>query len=440
MKTKLAIAGVLMLAGSMFITGALLPLRAERSQATSQPPRLDALAAVTPVGMGSATTSIEALKTRLVEQPNDAKAHAQLGIAYLQDARDRADPSVLPLAHEALERSLELEPRHNLEAFVGMASLSNARHDFSGSLKWSRRAIETNPYSAAGYGLLGDALFELGRVRAADAAYQDMVEVRPDVASYVRASYALQYHGRFRAAIAGMRLALQAAGPTGETPAWVRHQMGDIYAGLRDNREAARQNRIGIAVAPGYVPPTVGLAEAYMARGQLDQALTIMETVARDLPSLEYMITLGDLYRATGRDDDADGQYRKVASKLRDYRDNSVLPDADFVIFYADHGLRPAAALREAAEIYRNRPTAKTADALAWMLHSVGRNAQAWRYAREAIDSPAIDSGMLFHAGVIARSLGHDPRARALMQEALALDPAFSVLQVPIARRIAAAR
>ncbi len=437
MKTKLVSAGVLTLAGLMFITGALLPLRAERSQARSQAPSVD-VAAVTQVGSGPGTISIEALEARIDEEPRDAKAHAQLGLAYLQDARNRAAPSNLPLAHQALERSLELEPRDNLEAFVGMASLSNARHDFSGSLVWSRQAVETNPYSAAGYGLLGDALFELGRVGVADAAYQDMVEARPDVASYVRASYALQYHGRIRAAIDAMRLALQAAGPSGETAAWVRHQMGDIFAGLRDNREAARHNRIGIAIAPGYVPPTVGLAEAHIAEGELDKALAIMKTAARDLPALEYMITLGDLYRATGRTDDADRQYREVASKLRDYRDNGVQPDADFIIIYADHGLRPAAALREAMAIYRNRPTAETADSLAWMLHSVGRNAKAWRFASDAIGSPASDSAMLFHAGAIARSLGRDRRAGLLMRKALALDPSFSVVQVPIARRIAA--
>lgn len=420
----------------MFLAGALLPLRAERSKARSEIPRVDALAAVSPLG-GDARASIEALSARIEVDPDDAKLHAQLGLAYLQDARNQAAPSNLPHADEALTRSLELQPRDNLEAYVGMASLANARHDFSASLKWSRRAIATNPYNAAGYGLLGDALFELGRVRAADAAYQEMVEVRPDVASYVRVSYAHQYHRRIPAALDAMRLALQAAGPTGETAAWVRHQFGDIYAGMRNNRQAARQNRIGIAIAPDYVPPTVGLAESHIAVGRLDEAIAIMERAADELPSLEYMITLADLYRATGRDADAERQYREVGDKLREYRLGGVLPDADFIVFYADHGLRPKAALREATAIYRDRATAKTADARAWMLHSLGRDGTAWRYAREAIRSKAADSTMHFHAGVIAAARGDDRTARVLMRRALELDPAFSVVQVPIARRIA---
>jgi tetratricopeptide (TPR) repeat protein len=385
------------------------------------------------VGGGNAVAN---LVTSVASAPDNAKLHAQLGLAYLQKARNEADPSLLPRADQALKRSLELQRDDNLEAFVGMASLANARHDFSHSVKWSRRAIETNPYNASAYGLLGDAFFELGRVGAADGAYQKMVEVRPDVASYVRASYALQYHGRVRAAIDAMRLALQAAGPSGETAAWVRHQMGDIYATMRDNDEATRQNRIGISIAPGYVPPTVGLAESYIAKGRLEAAVEIMETAADELPSVEYMITLGDLYHATGRTVDAERQYREISAKLKEYRSNGVLPDADFIVFYADHGLRPAAAVREASAIYRDRRTAKTADALAWMLHSVGHDRQAWRYAREAIRSPNSDSSMLFHAGMIASSRGDD-RAIRLMRRALKLDPTFSVLQAPIARRIA---
>ena len=440
LRPKLLATAALIAAAAMFLVGALGPLRADRSDAGPVGSSVATLDAVAPATSEGSDATIATFRDRIDTDTENPKLHAQLGLAYLQQMRAEADPSALPSAEQALRRSLELQPRNNLEAFVGMASLANARHDFSHSVEWSRRAIETNPYNAAAYGLLGDALFELGRVRAADAAYQRMVDRRPDVASYVRASYALQYDGRFRAAIHAIRLALQAAGPSGETAAWVRHQMGDIYAQLRDTAEVARQNRIGIALAPGYAPPTVGLAEAHIARGRLGKALGIMEVAASRLSSLEYTIKLGDLYQATGRTVQAEAQYTAVADKLAEYRSAGVLPDADFIVFYADHDLRPAAALREAFSIYRNRPTTKIADALAWMLHSVGRDHAAWRYARETIDASDKDSSMLFHAGTIARSLDHDDGATRLMRKALRLDPAFSVLQAPIARRMVAGR
>lgn len=392
-----ALAALLVAGAAMFLGGSLAPLRSDGSAAA----------------------------------PPDAEPHAELGLAHLERARTEADPSALPLAEEAFRRAMEIEPRGDHETFVGMASLANARHDFRSSVKWSRRALAIDPHDASTYGVLGDALFELGHVRAADGAYQEMVDRRPDVASYVRASYALQYHGRTRPAIGAMRFALQAAGPAGETAAWVRHQMGDIHAGLGDFEEAARQNRIGIEIAPGYSPPLVGLAESLIARGRLERALTLVEGAASRLPSLEYMVTLGDLYQATGRSDEAQEQYARVAEKLTEYRRAGVLPDADFIVFYGDHGLRPRAALRDAFAIYRDRPTPKTADALAWMLHSLGRDGTAWTYAREALDGPA-DATTLFHAGTIARSLGSEAVGMRLVRKALELDPSLSVLGAPI--------
>ena len=368
--------------------------------------------------------------------PAGAAADAQRGLSLIRTARDTADPSLLPAAESALSRSLRLQPDDNVAAYTGMASLANARHDFSGSVKWSRRAIAANPYKADAYGLLGDALFELGRVRAADAAYQEMVSRRPDVASYVRASYALQHHGRTDAAISAMRQALRAAGPSGETPAWVHHQMGDIYAGLGRYRRAARENRIGAALAPGYAPTRVGLAESLIARGRIERALPLLESAAAELPSLEYLTTLGDLYAATGRPSEASRTYAEAASLLARYRAAGVLPDADFVVFYADHGLRQRAALAEARAIYRDRPTAKTADALAWALHSGGRETQAWKFAREAVATPPPDAGFLLHAGLIARSLDKHAEARALLREAMEVDPSVAVLQPRATRRL----
>lgn len=364
-----------------------------------------AIAAAAATFLGSAAL-VPSRGDRLDRAVVDAQAEAEAGLAFVRRARDEADPAQLTRAEHALERSLDAQPRDNLQAFVGMAALANARHDFSGSVEWSRRAIATNPYNAAAYGLLGDALFELGRVRESESAYQKMLDLRPDVASYVRASYALQHRGRAKAALAVLRLASKAAGPNGETAAWVRHQIGDVYAGLGRTRRAARENRIGMALAPGYVPPTVGLAEAHMASGRLDEAIELVEAAVESLPSLEYTIKLGDLYAATGERDLAAEQYAATAALLAEYRRAGVLPDSDFVLFYADHGLRPEATLREARAIYANRPTPPVADALAWALHSAGRDAEAWRYAREATASQ--DPVALFHASEIARALGKE--------------------------------
>ncbi|MGH9195646.1 MAG: hypothetical protein ACRD1T_07905 [Acidimicrobiia bacterium] len=356
---------------------------------------------------------------RQAQAAKTPKALAVMALDRLRDARANADLTLLLEAEALLKRSLELDGSGNFEANVGMASLSNARHDFGGSVRWARFAIELNPYNASPYGLLGDALFELGHYGAAERAYQKMVDLRPDYASYVRASYAYQFRGDDRGALHAMKLALTSAGPIGETPAWIRHQLGDIYFGRGEIGKAARQNRIGTKLAPDYVPPTVGLAEVAIARGRLYKATALVKNAAAELPALEYLIKLGDLYRATGRPLLAAAQFEVVADHLATYRASGVLPDVDFILFYADHSLRPRQALKEGRFVYANRPTGAAADALGWILYRQGRPRIAWRYAKEAVASPPVSGSFYFHASKIAEAVGRDALGKRYLRDAI---------------------
>ncbi len=378
--------------------------------------------------IGGGTLLPPHLRSRSAEP--DPKALARNAIAYLQKSRALAEPSLLSRADALLQRSLELDGDRNFEAFLGMALLSNGRHDFAGSVEWARKAIATNPHNASPYGVMGDALFELGHYDGADRAYQKMIDIRPDLASYVRASYAYQFRGETKAAIGALRLALEAAGPKGEDAAWIRHQLGDVYFGNGQLAKAARQNRIGTRLAPGYIPPQVGLAEVNIARGRLGAAIATMEHATKRLPSLEYTITLGDLYAATGRDARAQLQYERVLNKIHDHYRHGVGPDADFILFFADHAVALNETLAQARRMYAQRPTAPVADALAWTLHKLGRHEEAWPLARRAAASPPQDPTFAFHAGVIASSLGQERPARALFLEAERSSLQLSPVQV----------
>ena len=403
---------------------------------------LFAVGTLAPIDIGDGDDEVRGSLTALEAEAEAGTASAEelasLALEYLGRVRSEADPTVIPDARRLAERSLDLQPRDNFAASLAMASISNASHDFSGSVKWSRRAIAIEPFDSAPYGTLGDALFELGKYDAADAAYQKMIDRRPDVGSYVRASYSAQTHGNERVAIHALRLAIQAAGPVGEEAAFLHHQLGDVYAGARDFERSERVNRHGTRIAPGYVPPTVGIAESYIARGRYEDALPIMERAARDLPALEYLITLGDLYWTLGRADDANRTYDLVAERLGVYRDSGVLPDHDFVAFYADHGYRTAAAVEEAQFIYSNRPTPAAADTLAWALHAAGRDRAAMPYIRRALRTMTTpDATGHFHAAAIADGLGLSELAAKWARRALELDPRFSLFHLDEARRLA---
>ena len=81
------------------------------------------------------------------------------------------------------------------------------------------------PYSALHYGVIGDAMIELGRYEGAFAAFDRMVELRPSSSAYaglVRTGAARQAAGRRRA----MRLALASAAGHQERSAWVLSTSG----------------------------------------------------------------------------------------------------------------------------------------------------------------------------------------------------------------------
>src|SRR5438093_5153232 len=103
---------------------------------------------------------IDALQTRLRDEPGDWRAWAALGSAYVQQARISGDPTYYPKAEQSLRRALSLDSAADFEAMAGMGALAAARHDFAAALAWGNRARAVNPYSATVYGVIGDALVE----------------------------------------------------------------------------------------------------------------------------------------------------------------------------------------------------------------------------------------------------------------------------------------
>ncbi len=115
--------------------------------------------------LGSAG-QVEQLQHAVAVRPDDGDLNARLGLAYLQRARETADPSFYPKADELLQRALHLAPG-NLDATLGLGSLALSRHDFRGALRLGRQATAmTDGFSPAAKAIVGDAEIELGRYPA----------------------------------------------------------------------------------------------------------------------------------------------------------------------------------------------------------------------------------------------------------------------------------
>src|SRR5262249_33154983 len=157
------------------------------------------------------TASITRAQQRLRDLPGDWRTWAAPGSAYLEQGRITADPTYYLKAEGAARRSLEIHPDGNADALVALATLAAARHDFTGARDWALAAITVNGYDAAAYGVLADARTQLGDAVGATDAVQRMLDLRPGLAAYARASYDLEQHGRVGEAADLMRRALDAA-------------------------------------------------------------------------------------------------------------------------------------------------------------------------------------------------------------------------------------
>src|SRR5438874_11518676 len=138
---------------------------------------------------GETPALVARLQATLRGNPNNVPSLDSLGLAYQQRARETGDPTYYTKSDEALHRALALAPA-DLLATSGLGSLALSRHRFAEALRLGRRARAISPSTARNYGVLGDALVELGRYRDAFRAYDTMASLRPGLGAYARVSHA----------------------------------------------------------------------------------------------------------------------------------------------------------------------------------------------------------------------------------------------------------
>ena len=383
---------------------------------------------------GDTQSLVLRLQAGLRAQPRSVRGLDLLGLAYQQRARETGDPAYYAKSQGVLRRALSLAP-HDLEATSGLASLELSRHEFGRALKLGRAALKISPSTARNHGVVGDALLELGRYRAAFAEFDTMARLKPGVSSYARIAYARELLGNLDGARAALLLARDAAADEPEPFAWTETQLGKLELGRGRLATATAHLRSALRAFPGYVYALDALAQVDVARGRVDAAAALERRAVETIPLPQFVGLYGDLLHATGHERAARLQYATEAAIRRLLEANGVRTDLETALFDVDHGIRLHASVALARAAQRARPSIDGDDVLAWALARNGRCVEALRYSKLALRLRTQDAAKLFHRAAIEHCLGRDPRPWA--RRAAALNPRFSVLWAPTLRRLA---
>ncbi len=389
--------------------------------------------------LSNATTaqSVAAAQQRLRQFPKDAGTWASLGFLYTQQARLTADPSYYGKADGAFARSLRAQPKENAAALTGQATLAAARHDFTTALQLTRKADALNRYGSTNLGVMADALGELGRYPESFATLQRMVDLKPGVPSYSRVSYSYELRGDVDGARYALERALEVSQDVGDS-AFTLQYLGELAFNSGDLPSAARYFADGLRRDPSYVPLLAGRARVEAARGNQAAALRDWQAVTIKLPQPTYLIEYADYLTSIGRTAQAKQQYAVVDAVIALFRSQGANVDLELSLYDADNG-RPQQALASAGAEIKKRQSIQVQDAYAWTLHAVGRDTEALSYARKAQSLGMRNALFAYHRGMIERSLGMKPQARASLTQALEINPYFSPLEAPRAKAALAA-
>ena len=341
--------------------------------------------------------TVAAMTARVTADPADRDASVTLADALLRQSRVTGNAALAVRAEEIARAALRLSPGDEpVQRVLGTVLLS--RHKFAEAATEAERLATRRPQDAALQGIIGDGRVELGDYDEGFAAFDRMIAIRPDAASYARVSYARELQGDLRGALDLMRMAAEATSPRDvEALAWAHARLGELELGLGRADEAARQFRRAGALFPDYPAVAIALARIARTRGDAEEASAIARRQFEHAPSAELAEMIGDAAARLGHTAEAE-RYYGIAESM--WRYDTPEP-AMLARFMADRGRAPEEAVRIAESAAAVRHDIFTEDALAWALFKAGRITEARAASARARRTGSRDPRIVAHAEAI---------------------------------------
>jgi tetratricopeptide (TPR) repeat protein len=380
-----------------------------------------------------ADAALSFLEDRVRSDPDDFVAQNQLAGRYLDLLRSTGDDAYLAKARCAAEASVASGvPELNNAGLGALSRVQIASHQFASARDTARELRRLAPGKSFSFGILGDALLELGDYDEAAASFEQLAKAEPgSIDSETRLARLALVRGELDRARQHFSNALRSTKdltePMPQVLAWCCVQLGQFYFGRGDWSNAEKQYQAALEALPDYYAALDHIAELRAAQEKRAEAINLYEKLIARLPRPEICQALGDLYLFIGKTDQAKPWHeRALAGYLKSAEQEDARYFHHLAGFYCDSMENPDEALKWARKDLQIRGSVFAHDALAWALYRNGQFDDAAAEMKTALAEGTKDAHLFFHASMIFSANGDLARGKEFLRRAAETNPHYN--------------